>query len=103
MGGAADIHLVPMFTLDRLLDYFPAPDIIKIDVEGAEVEVLQGGSRMIEDIRPIIICEVARSTRDVITSILHAAGYILYTGLKPKSQWTPLDLASWNTIAFPRN
>jgi hypothetical protein len=60
---------------------------------------------MIEDIQPIMIimCEVGAATRDVVTSILYAAGYILHTGLVPKSQWTPLDRASWNTIAVPRN
>jgi len=33
-------------------------DVIKIDVEGGELEVLRGARRMLADLRPLIICEV---------------------------------------------
>jgi FkbM family methyltransferase len=42
-GGIRATKLVPTVSLDWLAERFPAPDIIKIDVEGAELNVLAGG------------------------------------------------------------
>jgi FkbM family methyltransferase len=36
----------------------PAPDVVKIDVEGAELQVLEGMRMTIERLSPTIICEV---------------------------------------------
>lgn len=46
--------------LDDLItsNHVPVPDVIKIDVEGAELEVLDGMSQLIEVHQPIIICEL---------------------------------------------
>jgi FkbM family methyltransferase len=43
--GRTKILTVPVTTLDALINRFGAPHFIKIDVEGFEVEVLQGLSR----------------------------------------------------------
>jgi FkbM family methyltransferase len=40
--------------LDTFCDDHPAPDVLKIDVEGAELDVLKGGARMIPAKRPAI-------------------------------------------------
>ncbi|MBP1464218.1 FkbM family methyltransferase [Candidatus Chloroploca sp. M-50] len=40
-------RLVPVTTLDKLIDRFGVPDFIKIDVEGGELEVLGGLSRLV--------------------------------------------------------
>ena len=40
MGGVEEQHVVAAFNLDWLVSKLPIPDIIKIDVEGAELEVL---------------------------------------------------------------
>ena len=39
-GGVRSTQLVPTVTLDWLAARFPAPDVLKIDVEGAELAVL---------------------------------------------------------------
>jgi FkbM family methyltransferase len=39
--GAAQCE-VPMITLDRLAERFGVPDFVKLDVEGAEIEALEG-------------------------------------------------------------
>jgi FkbM family methyltransferase len=45
-------------TLDELAKEFPLPDLIKIDVEGAEVDVLRGGRRLLHGHRPVLLVEV---------------------------------------------
>jgi FkbM family methyltransferase len=53
-------------TLDSLVRRkdFPPPDVVKIDVEGAELRVLQGMAGVVQDHRPKIVCEVDAATRD---------------------------------------
>ncbi len=48
--------MVQMVTLDDILSDI-APDVMKIDVEGAELGVLRGGQRTIEQNRPLIMFE----------------------------------------------
>lgn len=36
----------------------PAPTVIKLDVEGAELDVLDGMQRLLSETRPILICEM---------------------------------------------
>ena len=57
-GGIKEVRTVPSFSLDSLLDYFSAPQVLKIDVEGAEKLVLEGASNLLKTIRPAIFCEV---------------------------------------------
>jgi len=45
-------------TLDDIAKTAPPPHLLKIDAEGADLEVLQGGLRLIADHRPIIIAEI---------------------------------------------
>jgi FkbM family methyltransferase len=49
---------VPTITLDHFAESHCAPKVIKIDVEGAEAEVLKGATRLVEQSRPALICEV---------------------------------------------
>jgi FkbM family methyltransferase len=49
---------VPATTLDVELTAGPAPDLVKIDVEGAEEEVLNGAKHLLQEVRPTILCEV---------------------------------------------
>ena len=60
-------------TLDEQLHRSPRPDIIKIDVEGADLAVLQGGRQMLETCLPIVLYEATQrkfpQTRDLLQSI----------------------------------
>jgi len=50
-GGSIEVRTT---TLDGLSERLPAPQVIKIDCEGAEVLVLSGGERTIRSARPAI-------------------------------------------------
>jgi FkbM family methyltransferase len=68
--------LVPATTLDSWIAHTgqPAPTLIKIDVEGAEVGALRGMLGTLRDARPTLIIEL-HGTRDEVADELDAAGY----------------------------
>lgn len=80
---------VEVATLDAFCDreHLARVDLIKIDVEGSEVAVLQGAERTIQRFRPVLMIEVNPSTlqnfgycaRDLIQAI-GRHGYRLYYG-----------------------
>jgi len=87
-------------TLDYLMDYFPVPSVLKIDVETHEASVLKGARRLLNEIRPTIWCEVSHENSAEVTELLHAAGYELYGAeVQPHP---PTDRAWFHTLAVPR-
>jgi FkbM family methyltransferase len=69
---------VTCLTLDLLLARFPAPTVLKIDVESHEINVLKGAKRLLEEVKPVIWCEVLRENSAEVTELLQDAGYDLY-------------------------
>jgi hypothetical protein len=53
-------------------------DLLKIDVEGMEMDVLLGAERTIAIHRPLMIIEVKKSNRGNITSFVTGHGYNYY-------------------------
>jgi FkbM family methyltransferase len=51
---------VPVLTIDNLVfqQMVPTPDLIKIDVEGAESMVLEGGTQFFREHKPVLVLEV---------------------------------------------
>lgn len=90
-GGERSRMLVPTITLDGLLDATLAPTLVKIDVEGAEIEVLRGAERVLNEIRPILYLEIVDATRAECQRILGAAGYEMVQGAE--MNWTCLPRA----------
>jgi len=74
-GGVRQTVLVPTLTLDHLLNSFNAPHFMKIDVEGAEVLVLEGAKKLLSEFAPTIYIEVNQETGPVVASILEENGY----------------------------
>lgn len=99
----------PTVQCGRLDDFFAdrdqKPDVIKIDVEGAELKVLQGMPLLLERSRPkAIMIEVhgfafgadAAAVKGEIAGILQRAGYTLRRRTQGKQWWGPIgEPASW--------
>src|SRR6185503_8090070 len=45
------------------------PNLVKIDVEGAEIDVLEGMRRTIEEHRPAIVCELHDTARQFVETM----------------------------------
>jgi hypothetical protein len=97
MGGVRAERTIATLTLDILLDCTFKPDFIKIDVEGAEKMVLDGGSRTLCTARPILYVEVSAGNCDAVTAILRSHQYRLVDGNTRR----PIECCSFNTLAFP--
>jgi FkbM family methyltransferase len=102
MGGVSEIRTLPCITLDTLVDHFPAPHVLKIDVEGAELEVLRGATRLLSEVRPVIYCEVASKAREDVSALFREYRYRLWDGASFDGRFVgELSQAVNNTIAFP--
>ena len=101
-GGVAEIRIVPCMNLDVMLEYFPRPAVVKIDVEAAELRVLEGGNRMLREVRPIIHCEVASETSLEVTALLSHASYRLWSAADlARGTQEEIRFATDNTVAIP--
>ena len=98
-GGVRETELVPTVTLDWLAAHFPMPDVVKIDVEAAELEVLAGGTHVLRA-GASIACEVAACNSSKVSDILTANGYILYDGDEHTPERIPISNALPSTLAL---
>ena len=101
MGGTREELLVPTVTLDQLNDAAFPPDLVKIDVEGAELLVLEGGEKLLREVRPVLLLEVAESNADAATTRLRRAGYRLYDAARPQAGFAESERCVWDTLALP--
>jgi FkbM family methyltransferase len=64
---------IQKITLDMLC--LPRVDLIKLDIEGMELEALEGGRATIERCRPILLVESIKAGRDLLRPWLEHRGY----------------------------
>ena len=100
-GGTRETQTIMSVSLDWLLTELPPPNVIKIDCEGAESIILSAGNRVLEEIRPTIICEVSTENQATVTSQFYRTRYILFDGQTDKKSRKPVGVAPWSTIALP--
>ncbi len=99
-GGTRSLRPVVTVTLDWLLDRLPPPQLVKIDVEGAEVACLEGAKRLLEEVRPELLLEVTEANAPRATALLEGQGYRLFDATDPAAP-RPAPAAVWNTLALP--
>lgn len=81
-------------TVDDYATSNPTPSVMKIDVEGAESEVLKGGQRTFQTVRPLLICEVHDAVNErFILPWLRERGYV--TKWLEATQVYPRQLFAW--------
>jgi FkbM family methyltransferase len=67
---------VPMVHLDSF--DFPRLDVLKIDVEGMELEVIDGAAKCISEKRPIILVEALKTDAKALRARLESLGYSVF-------------------------
>ncbi len=124
----AAVLTVPATTLDRHAARHRRPDLIKIDVEGFELDVLLGATELLRAHRPAVLLEMLPShltrrgdqARGKLIDVLARAGYRLFNltrrGLADEGEftanvlalhpgWARFDpvVAALHRTPFPRN
>ena len=100
---------VPMKRFDQLMDDFERPALCKIDVQGAELRVLQGMGERLRDIDAVIVeCSVLATIEDGpeigdMIAYMTQQGFVLYDILDTTRR--PLDtaLAQVDLLFVPRD
>lgn len=101
-GGVRTTLDVPLTTLDTLASHYPSPDIIKIDVEGAEADCLAGGAAVLRKARPVLYIEVQSNNAASIVQILADLDYALFDPSVSKDLRVELKEPTYNVLAVPR-
>ena len=98
-GGARERFAVVTVTLEEMAQHLPQPDLIKIDVEGGELAVLEhAGTQLLEHVRPRWIIEVAAENVAGVADILRSVNYRFFNANEPAQE---VERPVWNTLAIP--
>ena len=92
------------YTIDQLvypMNLISSVNFIKVDVEGAELEVLLGSKNVLKNFKPIIYLEITRKEKE-IKSLLQNNNYIIYHFLNKKIVIAPENILSTSILAIPK-
>ncbi len=98
---AVTARRVAVTTLDAAATEAGDPALVKIDVEGSELAVLQGAAGLLARARPVLMVEVTRDSA-AIAALLGTLGYRLFQVAGPEIE--PLGDATamhFNVFAWP--
>jgi FkbM family methyltransferase len=101
-GGVRARLEVRVVTADQLAVEHPRPSVVKMDVEGSELDALLGGQEAFFQARPVFLMEVQQKNQSGVTQILKGWDYRFYplgAALKPESE---LSCAVDDIIAIPK-
>ena len=82
-GRRSPTMTVQTTSLDDLATTQEPPDLIKIDVEGAELSVLRGARALLREREPVVLFEAQQQHRDEAIAMLSEAGYVVQSSLGP--------------------
>lgn len=113
--GTAESRDVTAITLDQLLGerHIETVDVIKLDLEGAEIRALQGAIGMLRQCRPLLLIEVSEvalghqgGSPEALLELLRGEGYVILvidddTG-EPALPRSPETALSGNIVAVHR-
>jgi FkbM family methyltransferase len=94
-----ELRSVPVTTIDTLADTRKPPNVLKIDVEGAEMDVLEGGRVTISTFRPVILIEGPHALWKPMAAFFEKHRYVMLDGDAERPP--PLSNPVWNTVAVP--
>lgn len=100
-GGTRSRLLVPAVTLDWVAESQRSPNVIKIDVDGAEYRVLLGAQAILRSQRPRLLVEVYERNADAVGALLKDCGYRLFSYEQGEQDCQPIVRPSYNTLALP--
>jgi len=96
LNGSTNQITVNTRTMDSEVDDNKIPSLIKIDVEGHEVEVLQGALHTLSNTKPLLIIESFPPKQAKVISLLQAYGY----NLKDADRSSPVNSKTNNLFAW---
>jgi hypothetical protein len=97
---ADETRLVCTMRIDTLSQTLVPPTVIKIDVEGAEMLVLEGGEVTISKYRPVLLIEGPNQLWNQMGPYLNKHDYVLLDGATEHQ--SPLKEPVWDTVAVPK-
>ncbi len=99
MGGIRGTLWVPTLTVDAMVAAWQVPSMIKIDVEGAEIQVLRGAGDTLKTHRPIVMFEASAAIPQ-IERLLQDLSYQIFDP-SASGSLEPLASCIFNTLAIP--
>jgi FkbM family methyltransferase len=88
---------IPVRSLTTAIDehHLPSPDVIKVDIEGGEIGMLEGSRNVLSRCRPVLLIEL-HGTNEPVDAILREQKYSAY--LLGESR--PMAQAPWDAFAI---
>jgi FkbM family methyltransferase len=74
---------VPIVSIDDVVVSGSQVDLLKIDVEGWELEVLRGGEGTLNKSRPVVYVETSAASFSAVRSLLSASRYVCWKRFNP--------------------
>jgi FkbM family methyltransferase len=96
LNGSTNKITVNTRTMDSAVDDNKIPSLIKIDVEGHELEVLQGALHTLSNTRPLLIIESFPPKQAKVISLLQTYGY----NLEDADRNSPVNSKTNNLFAW---
>ncbi len=101
-GGTRETRVVVTTTLDVIAANTRRPNVLKIDLEGAEVGALRGATEILARDRPVVLCEVDAKNSKPVGDLFAQHRYALFDANSRSGHFRAVDSPSFNTIGCPR-